>query len=315
MQIFKRIWWGVIMAGRIVFLFANKIQWAHTQIINEKNIPQAELQNQQVKQPTKSTITNTAIITTANTTQEYFKNLESSVEADNNLSDKTKQALQQRLLEQQQNKEEQKKQERQEKLAVSETVSVLPHPSAKDLSSVTFFSQAPYGDRSYPYQEACEESSFLLAYYYVKWIQPTKEQYHQDLLKFIELENTELWFYKDTTVQQLVQVIKERDDSVEIGIINSPTVRQLEKQLAQWNIIVAPFYGKNLKNPYYSWEGPDYHMMTIKGYDTENFIVHDVGTSRGENRKYNKQLIIDSIHDYDERDIRMGESRVIVLKR
>jgi hypothetical protein len=51
-----------------------------------------------------------------------------------------------------------------------------------------FFSQAPYGNRNQPYQDACEEASLLIGYYYLKNFNKTKAEYNIDLLAMVQLE-------------------------------------------------------------------------------------------------------------------------------
>jgi hypothetical protein len=97
-------------------------------------------------------------------------------------------------------------------------------------------------------------------------------------------------------------------------ILENPSIEELKRELAQGHLIVAPFAGRMLGNPFYSGEGPYYHMMVIKGYDQTNFITNDVGTKRGLNFIYPYQTIMNSLHDYHVRDIQTAPKKVIVLE-
>jgi len=85
-------------------------------------------------------------------------------------------------------------------------------------------------------------------------------------------------------------------------------------ELSQGHVIVAPFAGRQLHNPFYSNEGPYYHMMVIKGYDEKNFITNDVGTRRGQNYAYPYETIMSAMHEWDEDDINLGAKKVIVIE-
>jgi hypothetical protein len=54
-------------------------------------------------------------------------------------------------------------------------------------------------------------------------------------------------------------------------------------------------------------------MLTIKGYDSQNFITNDVGTRKGNSYVYKKEVIMKNIHDWNEKDIYLGGKRALVL--
>lgn len=187
---------------------------------------------------------------------------------------------------------------------------------------VLFYSQAPYGDWGMPYQEACEEASLLLAYYYATdQHDVTREEFHQDLLAMIDFENTYFGDYKHTTIAQTAEIatVYLKDSNYEI--VDDPTVDQLKGFLAAGDVIVAPFAGRYLGNPYFTGEGPIYHNLVIRGYDETHFITNDVGTRHGENFIYEYDVLLSALHDwhdsaaYEDEGILRGAKRVLVLKR
>lgn len=187
-------------------------------------------------------------------------------------------------------------------------------PSEINLN-VPFFPQAPDADWSMPWQEACEEAAVLLAYYYVTGQSPTKEEFKADIQKLVDWEIENYGQYEHTDVEQTIGMLLA-NWSLDIGhwtLLENPSVEDLKAELAQGNPIVAPFAGRQLGNPFYSGEGPLYHMMVIKGYDEENFITNDVGTKRGENFIYPYETIMSAMHEWDDEDINMGGQKVIIL--
>lgn len=188
-------------------------------------------------------------------------------------------------------------------------------PDEHDIQNIDFFSQAPYGNRNQPYQDTCEEASLLIWYYYLKNLHKTKAEYNTDLLAMVELEMQMLWYFESTTIMEMKQIINRRDPSIKAKIIEHPTIRDIEREISQNNIVIAPFYGKWLKNPHYALGGPEYHFMVIKWYNQTNFITHDVWTLRWENREYTKSTIMDNIHDRNRTDVRMWAARILILKK
>ncbi len=205
--------------------------------------------------------------------------------------------------------------------------SVLPLEMNLD---VPFIPQAPDGNWKQPWQDSCEEAAALLAYYYATGKTPTKEEFKKDILSLIDWENENFGSYKDTDIEQTAEMLKAfetrnskpetRENTtirpprrIELRVLTDPTIEQLKQELSQKHVIVAPFAGQQLHNPYYSNDGPYYHMMVIKGYDEKNFITNDIGTRRGKDFKYPYETIISAMHEWNENDINLGTKKVIVV--
>lgn len=185
--------------------------------------------------------------------------------------------------------------------------------------SVPFYSQAPNGDWGMPYQEACEEASLLLAWYYVTGAEPSKEDFEVDELAMVKWETSFFGQYEHTTIEQTAEMASKYLDYNSWEILENPTVEELKIELAAGHPIVAPFAGRYLGNPYFTGLGPVYHMLVIRGYDEEKFITNDVGTRHGENFTYPYETLLNALHDwhdsaadYDD-GILNGGKRVLVL--
>lgn len=166
------------------------------------------------------------------------------------------------------------------------------------LHDVPFFAQAPMGDWNQPWQDACEEASIILGAYWLKNKPLTKQKFIQEIQYLVQLQNTMFGSYVDTTIDQTKTMYDRYYGIWTTSIIDQPSIQDLKEQLAQWHLIVAPFAGKKLWNPYYSNGWPRYHMMLIVGYDETHFITHDVGTRHGQNFRYTHHVIIDALHDF-----------------
>jgi len=180
---------------------------------------------------------------------------------------------------------------------------------------VTFYSQAPDADWGMPWQEACEEASLILAYYYVTDQPLSKEKFKEEVWGLVDWQNENFGGYIHTSTAQNVEILKEYFGYEDFEIVDDPTVEDMKKALAAGHPIVAPFAGRLMENPFFTAPGPYYHVLVIKGYDGKNFITNDVGTRRGHNFIYSYENILSSLHDYDsEKDIKEGPKNIIILK-
>lgn len=180
--------------------------------------------------------------------------------------------------------------------------------------TVPFFSQAPKGDWSYPYQEACEEASVLLVANVYNRMNLTGVTFEKELLATIEWEKQTLGFYEDTTVEETAAFALKRY-GLKTKIHTEPTFETIESILNDGHLIVAPFAGRMLPNPFFKNGGPKYHMLVIKGYDAvkQKIITNDVGTSRGENFMYAWRDIYRSLHDWNGGRVESGDKKIIEI--
>lgn len=185
---------------------------------------------------------------------------------------------------------------------------------------VLFYSQAPFGNWGMPYQEACEEASLLLAHYYTKNQTVSIEQFERDLLAMVEWEINYFGQYEHTSIEETAEMAREYLGYDAVEIVENPTVDTLKQLLAQGYPVIAPFAGRSLGNPYYTGEGPVYHMLVIRGYDETHFITNDVGTRHGENFIYSYDVLLNALHDWhpaaenDPSGILEGEKKVLILQ-
>jgi hypothetical protein len=191
---------------------------------------------------------------------------------------------------------------------------VKEHLLPKEVNNaVPFFAQAPDGDWSQPWEDACEEASLALAYHYVQGTDLSVERFKREVLEMVAWEESHFGFYKDTTVAQTVRILEEYYAFGNYEILENPSVDDLKKVLAAGKVIVAPFAGRMLGNPFYSGEGPYYHMLVIRGYEEDHFITNDVGTRQGENFIYSYETVMNALHDFRAQDIETTPARVIVM--
>ncbi|MBU2213041.1 C39 family peptidase [Patescibacteria group bacterium] len=199
------------------------------------------------------------------------------------------------------------------------TAQVTPdeeHPLPKRVSiSVPFSPQAPFANWDAPYQEACEEMSLIMAHYFLEGKELTPQIADNEILDLIAWEKAH-GYPEDVTLTQLALIGCEYYKDCTNYVINKVTVEAIKEQLAQGHPIIVPAAGRTLLNPYFSGEGPWYHMLVITGYDSGRFITNDPGTKRGEGYKYAHDILLNAVHDWTgaKEDIFRGEKRMLVVR-
>jgi hypothetical protein len=189
-----------------------------------------------------------------------------------------------------------------------------PLPTQINLD-VPFFPQAPDADWGMPWQEACEEASIILAADFMQGKELTKDSFRAEILSLVDWENENFGDYRHITIEQTATMLEKYFGFTDYSILHDPSAEDFKRALADGAIIVAPFAGKLLGNPFYSGDGPNYHMMVIKGYDGKNFITNDVGTRRGHNFIFKYDRLMSSLHDWNSGDIKKGAKNAILLRR
>lgn len=177
-----------------------------------------------------------------------------------------------------------------------------------------FYTQAPHANWDYPWQEACEEASVLLAANALKKMNLDLEAYNTELLRLVSWEVEYFGDYEHTSVDQTVEMI-EINYGLETRVHEDPTFEDIQEILNEGHLIVAPFAGKLMFNPNFRNGGPNYHMILIKGYDAEKMqlVTHDVGTRNGENYVYDWNVLQTALHDWHDDDILLGEKKLIEI--
>lgn len=193
------------------------------------------------------------------------------------------------------------------------TPTVAEKPPVTLPLKVPFTSQAPLTIWDPLHEEACEEASLLMVYYY-----RTGQKFASPLETDTEIKKLIAWeesngYKVDLTAKELVAVANGYMKLKTGRLIISPTIDQLKAELKAGRPVIVPAAGRELKNPNFTAPGPIYHMLVLKSYDENGFIVNDPGTRRGENYHYGFKTIMDAMHDWDPDNILNGQKAVVVF--
>ncbi|MCX6810486.1 MAG: C39 family peptidase [Candidatus Berkelbacteria bacterium] len=188
-----------------------------------------------------------------------------------------------------------------EKTPVAGEKATIP---SKYLLKVAFQSQAPFGDWSEPYQNACEEASIITVEHYLKNQDLSKEQMKSEIDAAVAWQITNWGGHNDLNADQ---TLKLAADYFHLSgkVVRNYSLSDIQKYISSGIPVLAPTDGQMLGNPNFRGAGPEYHMIVIIGYDDSQssegdplggiFITNDVGTRKGEKYTYKYQTVLDAI--------------------
>lgn len=197
--------------------------------------------------------------------------------------------------------------------AQSSTADALP---ASVRLQVPFTPQAPTANWNPPFDEACEEVSYLMVEYMMQGKTFTPQSAEAAIAEFVQWQQ-EQGLGVDITISQLAQAVEQKyGRNPEVFTGNEVTVQKIEQLLNDGYPVIIPAAGQLLGNPYFSGDGPPYHMLVITGYDANNFITNDPGTKRGEGFAYSKNHLVNVIHDWNgsKDTITSGQKAMMIVR-
>lgn len=200
-----------------------------------------------------------------------------------------------------------------EEVEESEETVAITIPGSFKLD-VLFSTQAPTKNWDMPYQEACEEASLIMTSYYFEEKHLDRPIMNTEILALVDWQMERFGYYKDTTLAE-VEIIANEYFNLETEITSNVTEENIKYQLTQGNLLIVPFAGRLLINPYFSGQGPLFHMAVVKGYDHKDFIMNDPGLlTLGENFKYSYKNLLESVHDWNGGDVMNGARKMLIIK-
>lgn len=174
-------------------------------------------------------------------------------------------------------------------------------PDRAYIANVPFVCQAPMQNQeSWELHHAsCEEAAVLQALYYARGLDSiSPKEAHRIFLDMIAWQEKHFGVHKDIhadSVKMLMTGFLGLSPD-EVIIRRKATLEDIRRFIAEGYPVIAPTYGRTLKNPYYTPPGPEYHMVTIIGYTPDRIITHDVGTKRGRDFSYDNERFMKSMN-------------------
>ncbi len=186
--------------------------------------------------------------------------------------------------------------------------------------SVPFAPQAPFADWDPPFDEACEEAALLIVEYALRGEALTPEVMDREIRRMVAWEASH-GYPLDVTAAQTAQIARDYfGRQVSVYEDQDATAENIRRLLVEGHPVIVPAAGQMLGNPYFSGEGPPYHMLVIIGYRPgplgPQFLTHDPGTKRGRDYVYEEATLLRAIHDWigSKETIRSGPRTMLVIR-
>jgi len=177
---------------------------------------------------------------------------------------------------------------------------------------VPFTSQAPEGNWEQPWQDACEEAAILMLDAYYKKYNLSPLFAKDELQKMVDWQTERNLGYSIPLIDLSRVAQWYMGNSFSFAILEQPTIERIQESVANGNPVLVVAYGKALDNPNFTGNGPEYHVLIIRGYTPEGFITNDPGTRNGEGFFYTYENLMGSIHDWNGGDVAHGDPVVLV---
>lgn len=181
---------------------------------------------------------------------------------------------------------------------ISRAFSKSEVPVAKNLE-VPFTPQAPQENWSEPWQNACEETSVIMASSFYRDKNLTPEEARQQILAVFDIKNKKFGESKDESMERIAELVNGADLGWKAELSVNPELNAIKEEIAQNHPVIVPIDVRLLHSSPIPGS-VDYHVLVISGYDdkTKEFIVQDPGTKSGKNDRYDYEEFYKAINDY-----------------
>jgi hypothetical protein len=178
---------------------------------------------------------------------------------------------------------------------------------------VPFSAQAPTDNWSR--NEDCEETSITMAN---AFLTGTTEDKVPAAAAQEAINNLKKWEgsnlgYNANTGADATTKMAEGAFGLKINQIPNFTEADLKKELSAHHPILLPINAKILGSPQYFDNGPTYHMIVLRGYKGDTFIVNDPGTNNGDGNEYSFKILLKASADWNNAAQKIDTTRKIAL--
>ncbi len=182
---------------------------------------------------------------------------------------------------------------------------------------VPFTSQAPGGNWSEPWKNACEETTIYMVSSFYQNEPIKRDQAIVHIKEIFKVKNKEFTVSHDESLETIADLIKTLELPWKTKLVVDPSAEDLKKELAANRPIIVPVFAPALWDKNFQGDGPDYHVMVLIGYDDKSgvFIANDPGTADGQGRRFAYTKFMAAIHDLNSKNYRAGQKAVLFTEQ
>jgi len=179
---------------------------------------------------------------------------------------------------------------------------------------IDFTSQAPKGDWSQPWQDACEETSIVMVDAFYNDYNLDSDKAAQKIKTIFAIKEKFFGPSYDETAGLIVELINKHLPW-EARLVKNPTIDQITFELDTNHPVIVPVHGGTLVNDHYKSNSIDYHMLVLVGYDEsrQEFIAHDPGTRYGFRYHYSYSVVMAAMHDFLPNNKTLDGQKVVIF--
>jgi len=177
-------------------------------------------------------------------------------------------------------------------------------PPTKASFDVVYINESPDGSWDGPWKNGCEEAAIVMVDKYYKGTSSVSVTEAKTAMQRLFDEQDRRWGSNaNSDGTRTVELIKTHAD-FQATLVHDPSIDDIKAELQAKRPVITLHKGFDLHNPNIPFlaTGSSYHNLVIVGYDdeTEEFIVNDDGdTKAGKNRRYDYDILMNSLHDYN----------------
>ena len=192
---------------------------------------------------------------------------------------------------------------KQENKNLSDQITIIQQPTQLILD-VPYINEAPDGNFSGNWKNACEEASIaMVEKYYLGEKSVSIEEAKNYMQNLFDIEDRLYNTNASSDAARTAEIINNYT-LFKATVKDNPTITDIKKQIVKNRPVISLHYGFDLKNKDipFAINGSYYHMLVIVGYDdaTKEFVTNDDGDMKnGKNHRYGYDLFMNSLHDYN----------------
>jgi hypothetical protein len=181
---------------------------------------------------------------------------------------------------------------------------------------VPFISQAPKGVWDAIHEDACEEASLIMLQAYLSDEPSISTDEAEERIQALVAKQMEIFgYFESTEAAKVVELMSAFYGQDKLEVLPLESIDDLKGQIANGYPVLVPADGQVLENPFFSGDGPPYHMVVVKGFTDTHIITNDPGTKRGADFLYTYENFMDAVHDWNGGDVPNGAKVMITVKQ